>query len=99
MLEMAEKTKINTPNGPKDAIDLEFKQKNDPWIVIEVEDGTTIRAKLMIDRIFRIEGAYDQVTGEPGYTIKSRSEFRIKAPTKLRKFISPSKKSTGQEIV
>jgi len=81
-----ENTKVNTPNGPVDAIELEYKMKSEPWVTIEVEDGTVIRARINIGKIYRLE-QYDQMSGEPAYQIASKLDIRSTVPPKLKKFM------------
>ena len=82
-----EKTKVNTPNGPVDAMELEFKMKNEPWTTIELEDKTIIRARVNIGKVYRLE-QYDQLTGEPAYQIASKLDIRSSVPSKLKKFVT-----------
>jgi hypothetical protein len=80
-----EKTKVNGPNGPVDALELEFKVKSEPWTTIEVEDGTTLRMRLNVGKVFRLE-QYDQMTGEPAYFVSSKNDISTQVPNKLKKF-------------
>jgi hypothetical protein len=91
-----EKTKVNTPSGPVDAMELEFKVKSEPWQTLELEDGTTIHVKLNVSKIFRLE-QYDQMTGEPAYVFTSNNIVRTQVPPKLKKFQS-FPKATNQEV-
>ncbi len=80
-----EKTKVNGPNGPVDALEMEFKVKSEPWTTIEVEDGSTIRIKVNVGKVFRLE-QYDQMTGEPQYVFTSKNDVATQVPNKLKKF-------------
>ncbi len=90
--EKMEKTKVNTPNGPADATELEFKVKSEPWTTLELEDGTILHVKINIGKIFRLE-QYDQMTGEPAYLITSNNLMRSQVPPKLKKFLTFPKPS------
>jgi len=83
---MMEKTKVNTPNGPADATELDFKVKSDPWTTLELEDGTTLHIRINIGKVFRLE-QYDQMTGEPHYMFTSNNLVRSQVPPKLKKFL------------
>jgi hypothetical protein len=80
-----EKTKVNGPNGPVDALELKFEVKSEPWTTIEVEDGATIRIRVNVSKVFRLE-QYDQLTGEPGYMVTTKNDVATQVPTKLKKF-------------
>ena len=80
-----EQTQVNTPMGPVNAVELDFKMKAEPWTTIELEDGTIIRARINIAKVYRLE-QYDQLTGEPGYQIASKLDIRSSVPGKLKKF-------------
>jgi hypothetical protein len=95
-LEKMEKTKVNTPNGPADAMELEFKVKSEPWTTLELEDGTTLHVKINIGKVFRLE-QYDHMTGEPAYLFTSNNLIRSQVPAKLKKF-QTYPKATNQEV-
>ena len=87
-----EKTKVNGPSGPVDALEMEFWVKSEPWTVIEVEDGAMLRIRVNIGKVFRLE-QYDQMTGEPQYIIISKNDIATQVPTKLKKFVEYPKAS------
>ena len=95
-LEKMEKTKVNTPSGPADATELEFKVKSEPWTTLELEDGTTLHVKISIGKVFRLE-QYDQMTGEPAYVFRSNNIVRSQVPAKLKKFQSYPK-ATNEDV-
>ena len=82
-----EKTKVNTPKGPRDAVELDFKAKAEPWAVFELEDGTTLRVRVNIEKVYRLEGDHHPMTGDPSYLFTSKNDVRVQAPTKLKKFV------------
>jgi hypothetical protein len=90
--EKMEKTKVNTPNGPADAMELEFKMKSEPWTTLDLEDGTILHVKINIGKVFRLE-QYDQMTGEPAYLLTSNNLMRSQVPAKLKKFLTFPKPS------
>jgi hypothetical protein len=94
--ENMEKTKVNTPSGPAEATELEFKVKSEPWTTLELEDGTTLHVKISIGKVFRLE-QYDQMTGEPAYVFRSNNIVRSQVPAKLKKFQSYPK-ATNEDV-
>lgn len=91
-----EKTKVNTPNGPVDAMELKFEVKAEPWTTIELEDGTTLRMRLNVGKVFRLE-QYDQMTGEPQYIVSSKNDIATQVPSKLKKFLQ-FPKASNQDV-
>jgi len=91
-----EKTKVNTPSGPADAMELEFKVKSEPWTTLELEDGTTLHVKINIGKVFRLE-QYDHMTGEPAYIFTSNNLVRSQVPAKLKKF-QTFPKATNEDV-
>ncbi len=91
-----EKTKVNGPNGPVDALELEFKVKSEPWTTIELEDGTILRMRLNIGKVFRLE-QYDQMTGEPAYICTTKNDISAQVPSKLKRFLN-FPKASNQDV-
>jgi len=91
-----EKTKVNTPSGPADAMELEFKVKSEPWTTLELEDGTALHVKINIGKVFRLE-QYDHMTGEPAYIFTSNNLVRSQVPAKLKKF-QTFPKATNEDV-
>ena len=91
-----EKTKVNGPNGPVDAMELKFEVKSEPWTTIELEDGTTLRMRLNIGKVFRLE-QYDQMTGEPQYLVTTKNDIATQVPSKLKKFLQ-FPKASNQDV-
>jgi hypothetical protein len=87
-----EKTKVNGPNGPVEAVELQFSTKSEPWTTLELEDGTTLRMRLVIGKVFRME-QYDQMTGEPAYLVTTKNDMALQVPSKLKKFLTFPKPS------
>ncbi len=80
-----QKTKINGPSGPVDALELKFNVTDNPWVTIKLEDDTVLHARIMIMKVFRLE-QYDPTTGEPAYVFTSKNDFTTDVPLKLKKF-------------
>lgn len=93
-----ETCQINVPNkGTVDAVELTFEQKNDPWIVVNLSDGTVLRIRLTLMKAYRILNEYNPVNGEPVYHLEPNLMLVGQVPAKLKKLPKP-KPSSGQEI-
>jgi hypothetical protein len=80
-----EKTKVNSPMGPVDATELEFEVTSEPWTTVKLEDGSTLKLRLNVIKVFRLE-QHDQMTGEPAYMVKNGIDMRAQVNPKLKKF-------------
>lgn len=89
---------INTPDGKTiQAVELEFEQKTDPWIIVNLSDGTVMRVRLTIMKVYRAVGEYNPMTGEPRYNLETNLVVRSQVPARLKKLPKP-KPSSGQEV-
>lgn len=79
------KTKVNGPTGPMDATELEFEVTSEPWTTVKLEDGSELRLRLNVSKVYRLE-QYDQMTGEPAYMVKNNIDMRGRVNPKLKKF-------------
>ena len=92
------KIKIQTPDGRLvDAVEVDFTSKSEPWTIYDLADGTTLRVRLVITKVLRVED-FNPQTGEPAYNIQaSQPIVSVQIPMKLRK--QPSlKKPENREI-
>jgi hypothetical protein len=60
------KTKAMLNGKQFDAVDVPIEESTERWSEFKLEDGTTIRMKLNVLAIMRIDGQYDQA-GTPMY--------------------------------
>ena len=84
---MAErKVKIPGTNGKiYDGVEVPIKESLERWGEIILDDGTTIRAKLNISAVLRVEDEYDE-QGQPIYSVSSvPTVVVVNAPDNLRK--------------
>jgi hypothetical protein len=88
---MAKKT-INLGGKALPVESIPFKVESEPWCEYQCEDGTKVRAKLVVTEIVRVEGAYTQ-DGDPVYSIKSNNIVATDVPDELRK--QPPKPPSG----
>lgn len=68
---------IPVPNGPPiKGLDIPIEQSNEKFNEYVLDDGTILRAKLVVSGIIRTEGQWDQ-EGHPQYTILSHNVVRV----------------------
>ena len=83
---MSEIQSIAGPDGkPIKAEEMDFDVSAEPWAIIKVKDGTTLRLRMNVLKVIRGD-AYDPLTGDPLYVVQSNNTMRIEAPKKLKKF-------------
>ena len=80
------KTKINTPNGVVEANELEYEVTSEPWTTVKLEDGTELKLRLNIIKVYRLE-QWDPMSGEPAYIVKNNIDMRGRVNQKLKKFL------------
>ncbi len=66
-----------------DAEQIEFEAKAEPWATYELADGTTLKVRVILTSVMRIEGEYDQ-SGNPIYVVSSQNVVQANAPKKIR---------------
>jgi hypothetical protein len=78
-------SKIPTPIGIIDALDLKFKVINEDWNVYDLEDGTQLRVRINVSKISRgIDPKTGEVfigpTGEPFYNVVANTTMVANVP-------------------
>lgn len=63
---------------------IEFDPIREEWSVCNCADGTTIRMKLVVTEIMRLDESNPE-TGEPIYVIQSQNIVRADVPEHLKK--------------
>ena len=63
---------------------FEFENKGEPWNRYSLEDGTTMKMKVVLLDVKRIEGEYSE-DGNPVYQIQAQYIMGIDAPDNLKK--------------
>ena len=95
--EKEDKINIALPDGTlADAYEVDFDIESEPWTTVKLSDGTTLKIRIGINKIFRLD-RYDPINGEPAYFVQSGPIIRTQVPGKLRKKLQPSKPG-NQEI-
>lgn len=82
---MVDKIKVPVPGGGHvDATSIDVNQSSEQWNTYLLDDGSTLRAKLVVTKVFRIDNSYD-VEGNPVYSFHSQNICTVQAPENLRK--------------
>jgi len=63
--------------------ELDFKTIREEWMNIQLEDGTVIRFKTVLVRVFET-GQVDPITGEPKYNVEGQNIVVARAPDELK---------------
>ena len=82
---MADKIKIPMPNGGlADATSVDVNQSSEQWNTYLLDDGSTLRAKLVVTKVLRVDNNYD-AEGNPVYIFHSQNICTVQSPENLRK--------------
>jgi len=63
--------------------ELNFRTIKEDWMNIKLEDGTVIRFKSVLVRVFET-GEHDPITGEPIYRVEGQNIVVARSPDKLK---------------
>lgn len=61
--------------GEVEAVDLDFEAPEEDWRHYELEDGTELKVKTVVNKIYRFENVYNDV-GNPIYEISTQNIVR-----------------------
>ena len=75
---MARKTRINIGDRTIEAEDMEFKSVREDWSEYQVEDGFTVRIKLVVSSILKTAERDPQ--GNPVYIVQSTNIVKVLPP-------------------
>ena len=90
--------KVQAPDGTLvDAEELDFDTESEPWTVVKVKDGSTLRLRLSVIKIMRLD-YYEPLTGDPMYVVQSQNMMRVSANPKMKKFQTPKESSPRPEV-
>ena len=78
------KIKIHFKGQEVDAETVEVAQAQERWNEYLLDDGTTLKVKIVLANIYRVEGQYD-AEGNPVYITHSTQVVSVNAPQELRK--------------
>ncbi|HHT9124520.1 MAG TPA: hypothetical protein ACFYD6_01735 [Candidatus Brocadiia bacterium] len=84
---MSNKVRIKLPDGREvDATPIDINQASEQWNHCLLEDGSVLRIKLIITKVFRIDDEYD-AEGNPVYIFQSTNVTSITSPESLKRKI------------
>ena len=72
--------------GQADAVPVDVNQSSEQWNTYLLDDGSTLRAKLVVTKVVRVENQYD-AEGNPVYIFNSQNICTVQSPENLRKKI------------
>ncbi len=82
---MANKIRVRLPDGREaDATPIEINQASEQWSHYLLEDGSTLKVKLVVTKVSRIDNEYD-IEGNPVYVFQSTNVTSINSPENLKR--------------
>ncbi len=81
---MGEKFTINFGGRQVEATPIEANQSSERWNEYFLEDGTILKMKLVLKKVFRVDGEFD-AEGNPVYVMQSTNVTSVSAPKNLKK--------------
>jgi len=91
---MGKPTKAIHEGKQVDAEELEFKVVSRPEVVLELEDGTTLKILVTPAKVVKLKDIYSG-EGEPSYQVKWGIGVSASVPPNLLKPPDASKQATG----
>ena len=79
---MSHKIKIRGREVEADMV--EAAQSNEKWNEYLLDDGSVLKVKLVLKKIFRVKGEYDP-EGNPLYVVESQNILTVNCPGDLRR--------------
>lgn len=76
--------KVRWQDQEVDAVEVRYKSVREDWNEYDLDDGSTVRVKLLVSEIVRLTDKFDQ-EGNPVYVIKSGNIVFVKAPDHLKR--------------
>ena len=71
--------RVPTPDGKViEGEEVEFKPQSEPWCVLQLEDGYTIRMKLVITQVIRTN--QKDADGNAVYVVRSSNVIAVSPP-------------------
>jgi hypothetical protein len=81
---MPKKVKVSFQGEMVDATPIQVNSANEVWNSYLLEDGSTVKMKLVATNVVRLDNKYDP-EGNPIYFVKSTNIVSVDAPDSLRK--------------
>ena len=79
-----EKTFINLGGNQVPAASIEVNQSSERWNEYLLEDGTVLKMKIVLKKVYRVDNEYD-AEGNPVYVMQSTNITSLTSPGNLKK--------------
>ena len=79
-----EKVTINMGGRQVQATPIDVNQSSERWDEYFLEDGTVLKMKLVLKKVFRVDGEHDE-EGNPVYVMQSTNVTTVSAPNELKR--------------
>ena len=79
-----EKVTINMGGRQVQATPVDVNQSGERWNEYFLEDGTVLKMKLVLKKVFKVDGEFDE-EGNPVYVMQSTNVTSVSAPGDLKK--------------
>ncbi len=79
-----EKVTINMGGRQVQATPVEINQSSERWNEYLLEDGTVLKMKLVLKKVYKVDGEYDE-EGNPVYVMQSTNVTAVNSPNDLKK--------------
>lgn len=79
-----EKVTINMGGRQVQATPIDVNQSSERWNEYFLEDGTVLKMKLVLKKVFRVDGEFDE-EGNPVYVMQSTNVTSVSAPGDSKK--------------
>lgn len=79
-----DKVMISMGGKQVQATPVDVNQSGEKWNEYLLEDGTVLKMKLVLKKVFRVDGEFDE-EGNPVYVMQSTNVTSISAPGELKK--------------
>lgn len=79
-----EKVTINMGGRQVQATPVDVNQSSERWNEYFLEDGTVLKMKLVLKKVFKVDGEFDE-EGNPVYVMQSTNVTAVSAPGDMKK--------------
>jgi len=83
-----DKVTINFGGRRAEASLVEVNQSNERWNEYLLEDGSSMKVKLILKKVLRVDGQYD-AEGNPIYVLQSTNISTVNSPKHIRRPRTP----------
>ena len=78
------KVTVHLEGQSAEADQIDFEPEAEPWVALRLEDGTRLRAKLVVHKVYRLVGKFAP-DGDPLYQVLSATVLTVDVPPNLRR--------------